>query len=98
MRAEQAAELLRANVPLLQEYSVASVFLFGSSVRGEAHRGSDVDLIVEFGPEARVGLFEFIRLRDKLSLILGATVDLVTPDAIHPALRETILQEAIRVA
>ena len=98
MRAQEAAELLRANASLLRKYSVHSVFLFGSSVRNETHPGSDIDVIVEFDTGARVGLFEFIRLRDELSQVLGGRVDMVTPDAIHPALKESILQEAVRVA
>lgn len=98
MRAERAAELLRVNTPLLHRYSVRSVFLFGSSVRGDARPASDIDLIVEFDDDARIGLFEFVRLRDELTRILGSPVDMVTPDAIHPALKESILQEAVRVA
>ncbi len=98
MLAEEAVMLLRANSGVLRRFSVTSLFLFGSSVRGQASPGSDIDLIVEFAPEARIGLFEYIRLRDELSVVLGVPVDLVTRDAIHPALRETILQEAVRVA
>ena len=45
-----------------------------------------------------VGLFEFIRLRNELSTLLGMKVDLGTPDALHPALKEEILKEAVHVA
>lgn len=72
--------------------------LFGSTLHGDAGAGSDIDLIVEYDPEARVGLFAFVRLRRKLSEVLGSPVDLVTTDALHPAIREGILREAVRVA
>jgi predicted nucleotidyltransferase len=98
MLAEQASELLRINSSLLREFSVVAVFLFGSSVRGEDRIDSDIDLIVEFDTHATVGLFEFVRLRDQLSMVFGNPVDLVTPDAIHPALKQRIMQEAVRVA
>jgi hypothetical protein len=56
-----------------------------------------VDLLVEFKPEARIGLFTFVHLKDVLSDLLGCSVDLVTRDALHPALRDAILEEALDV-
>jgi hypothetical protein len=41
---------------------------------------------------------QFIELRDSLSRLLHAPVDLATPDALHPALRDSILREAVQVA
>jgi uncharacterized protein len=46
----------------------------------------------------RVGLFEFVRLQRCLSSVLGHRVDLVTPDALKPRMRDRILAEAIRAA
>jgi len=43
-------------------------------------------------------MFELLRLRRYLSELLGRRVDLVTPDALHKALRDGILSEAIRAA
>ena len=57
---------------------------------------SDVDLLVEFS--VPVGLFEFVRLRRFLEEILGARVDLVTPGALKPQLRQAVLREAVRAA
>jgi uncharacterized protein len=56
---------------------------------------SDVDILVEFN--RLVGLFEFVRLKMLLEELLNRKVDLVTPDALHPALRDRILSEAILV-
>jgi predicted nucleotidyltransferase len=74
---------------------VARLAVFGSVARNEATAASDVDILVEFRPDARIGLFEFARLRRDLSEILGCEVDLVTPEALHPSMRESILREAI---
>ena len=71
--------------------------LFGSSVRGEASPGSDIDLLVEFELDAEIGLFEFIQLKDELSNLLGNSVDLVAEDSLHPELRGDILREARHV-
>lgn len=98
MNRNQIIEKLRANHSLLRQYSVRSISVFGSVARGENRPESDVDLLVEFDPEARIGLFAFVYLKDLLSELLGCPVDLVTPDALHPALKESILEEAVHVA
>lgn len=80
----------------LRRRGVMSLFVFGSVARGEASKGSDVDLLVEF--DQPVGLFAFVRLRRYLETLLGCRVDLVTPDALKAQLRERILGEAFRAA
>jgi predicted nucleotidyltransferase len=91
-------ETLAAHRDLLQRFGVRELRLFGSAVRGEAAEASDIDLLVEYDQRVAVGLFEFVRLQRALSELLGRPVDLATPEALHPALRERILQEAVRVA
>jgi len=83
---------------VLQKYGVKSIRLFGSFARGDAAPGSDVDLLVEFEPTAHVGLFEFIRLKNELSELLACKVDLATPNALHKAMKDEIMKEAIRAA
>jgi len=73
--------------PWLASRGVAHVRLFGSQARGDAGPGSDIDLIVEFAPGRVPGLFEFAGLKRDLEARLGATVDLFTPDSLHPVLR-----------
>lgn len=98
MNATDVRRTLQAHPEILQQYGVQEVRVFGSTARGEAGEGSDIDLLVDYDPSALVGLFAFVRLRRRLSELLGCPVDLVTPDALHPALREGILREAVRVA
>jgi len=82
----------------LNRYCIHKIYLFGSSVRNEATKASDIDLIVEFEPNARIGLFRFSRLRHELSQALNSAVDLTTIDALHQDLKTEILQEAIHAA
>jgi len=98
MTKQEALEILGRNKANLREFHVSSLSLFGSVARDEAAPGSDIDILVEFDKDARVGLFELVRLRTYLSEILKADTDLVTPDALHPMLRDDIMQEAIRAA
>lgn len=82
---------------LRQRYSVKSLALFGSVVRDEAKSDSDVDVLVEF--DRPITLFDLVAVKQYLESLLGVDkVDVVMRDAIYPALRETILSEAVDVA
>ena len=98
MKSKEPAVVLQANRKILEEYHVKALFLFGSFARGEGKPGSDVDILVEFLPGARVGLFGLVRLQRRLSEILERPVDLATPDALHKALKDKIMKEAVRAA
>jgi predicted nucleotidyltransferase len=87
---------LRDHRGSLADFGVARLRLFGSFARNEGRERSDVDLLVEFSRP--VGLFEFVRLQRHLAQIVGRRVDLVTPAALKPALREQILREAVLAA
>jgi len=98
MSPNKTANILKENRTLLKDYNVKALYLFGSIVRGEDTPGSDVDILVEFQPDAHVGLFGLSRLQRRLSEILGRPVDLTTPDALHKALKDRIIKESIRAA
>ncbi len=98
MKSNKASALLQENHEVLKDHHVKALYLFGSVVRGEDKPGSDVDILVEFQPKARVGLFGLARLQRQLSEILGRPVDLTTPDALHKALKDRIIKEAVRAA
>lgn len=78
---------------LRQQFKVSEIGIFGSYVRGEAKKGSDLDVLVEFSDAP--GIFEFLELRDRLSKFLGIRVDLVMKDALKPALGRHILREMV---
>ncbi len=67
--------------------------LFGSILRDDFSPQSDVDVLAEFFPNARVGL-SFIRIQDELTAILGQEVDLHTPGTISKYFRDEISSEA----
>ena len=92
MELKQVSHLLSQNRTELIRHGVKSLAVFGSVARGEATESSDLDLLVEFARP--VGLFEFIRLKKFLEDLTKCRVDLVTQDALHPAMRESILSEA----
>jgi predicted nucleotidyltransferase len=91
---EDILALLKKELPnLRKEYKVRTLALFGSYARGEQTEDSDIDMLVEFSEP--VGFFEFMGLEFYLTDLLGAKVDLVTPDALRPIMRDDILESAV---
>ena len=77
-----------------RRFQVERLAMFGSAARGELRPDSDVDLLVEFRPEAEIGFIEYAGLMLELSSLLGRKVDLVSKPALRPLLRDAILSEA----
>lgn len=67
--------------------------LFGSVLRDDFCPESDIDVLVEFQPDVRIGL-AFIRIQDELSALLGRKVDLNTPGSLSKYFRDEVLGEA----
>jgi uncharacterized protein len=78
---------------LRREYSVKTIGLFGSYVRGEQKKKSDLDVLVEFSKP--IGLLKFGALEDYLSGLTGVKVDLVMEGALKPGIGRYILREAV---
>jgi predicted nucleotidyltransferase len=78
-----------------RRFQVERLAMFGSAARGELRPDSDVDLLVEFRPEAEIGFIEYAGLMLALSELLGRKVDLVSKPALRPLLRDAILSEAL---
>ncbi len=89
-------DLLRANMPTLRGLGIRSLSIFGSVARNQAGPESDVDLLVEMDPPYTFD--RYIQAKFFLEDLLGCPVDLVMPDALKPRARNSIFQEAIRVA
>lgn len=69
--------------------------MFGSYIRGEEKESSDIDILIDFTPDARISLLDFIELEDYLSELLGIKVDLVDKQALKPRIGRHILSELI---
>lgn len=87
---------LRKVIPTLKKkYGVKYLEVFGSYVRGEQKKGSDLDVLVDF--HRAIDLFRYMELEEFLSEKLGVKVDLVMKDALKPRIRDRVLKEAIPV-
>lgn len=81
-----------AMASLCQRYQVRELSLFGSAARGELREDSDIDLLVEFAPDARIG-WEFFDLEEELQSLFGRKVDLGTKRSLKPWVRANVLKD-----
>lgn len=77
---------------LASRHRATRVRVFGSAARGEDESGSDIDLLVDFAPDA--SLLDLVGLQQDAEALLGRQVDVVTPEGVSPFLRERILADA----
>lgn len=75
-------------------HAVRELAVFGSAVRDDFHRDSDIDVLIDLAPGARVGLVALQRMRDELAGILGRRVDLLTRNGLNRHIRDDILRGA----
>ena len=61
--------------------------VFGSVLRDDFRPDSDVDVLVEFDPNAKLSLFDLVRIEDELAALLNRKVDLVETGAIRNPFR-----------
>ncbi len=80
---------------LRQNYPIKRIGIFGSYIRGEENKDSDLDILVEF--ERPIDIFKFIELEETLSESLGVKADLVSKQALKPFIGKKILKEVIFV-
>lgn len=73
---------------------IKSVALFGSYVNGQPKEDSDVDVLIEFMPDAHIGLFKLIDIKDHLEKFVGREIDIVTPEALSKYFRDEVLAQA----
>ena len=77
-----------------RRHRIRKLAFFGSVLRDDFGPASDVDVLVEFEPGARVGLIRLARMENELSDLLGRKVDLNTPGCLSPYFRDEVLREA----
>jgi predicted nucleotidyltransferase len=78
-----------------RKHHIRRLSLFGSAARGDFGPESDMDVLVEFQPDARVGFLQLSRMQRELTEIFHRPVDLVPRTGLKPAIREQILKEEV---
>ena len=84
----------KALAKLCQQHGVRRLALFGSALREDFSESSDVDVLVEFDPGARVTFFSLSRVEDDLSRLFGRRADVHVGRSLSPYLRDRVLAQA----
>lgn len=88
-------QIKKKAIPILKKAGVKRSSLFGSVVRGDDTKNSDIDMLVEL-PEDK-SLLDLVRLQNKLEDTLGKKVDLLTYNSIHPLLKGYIQKDQLEI-
>lgn len=81
-----------------RRWNVVELSLFGSALREGFRPDSDVDVLVSFGPDAQVSLFDMVKMQTELETMFKRKVDLVEKASLqNPYRRREILQTAQRL-
>lgn len=93
---EEIKEILKKyKEDIVREYKVKEIGIFGSYVRGEQKKRSDVDILVEFNEDDIPDLLKFIEMERYLKRLLRKKVDLVRKGGIRPELKTIVLKEVV---
>ena len=92
-----AIERLRRHASDLAARGASHMSLFGSTARGEARQDSDVDLLVDLDPAHRFTLVKLAQLRRYVSELLDAEAEITLREDVKPFLRDSIVEDEIRV-
>ena len=95
MNIEKIDEIKRKILSILKRYNVKRAGIFGSVVRGEENKESDIDILVEIVD--RMSLLDFAGLKLELEEALAQRVDLGEYSTIKPMIKEQILSEEVSI-
>ena len=88
---------LRDQKENLQKLGVAHIELFGSVVRNEADKDSDIDVAVEFKQRKGMSLTRFASLQNEFENILKAKVDLSERQSLKRSVKRGLNRDSVRV-
>ncbi len=92
-------EVLRTYGAALRDNGATGLFIFGSRAVGTQRPDSDLDLFIDYDPEARIpNMFRLMQIEDEISKTLGMPVTITTRNALHPLMKDSIERDAVRVA
>ena len=96
MQFDDAIRILKDHEADLKKMGVLSLYMFGSTVRGEQRPDSDIDLFFDYD-RGNFDAFQILGVERKASKMLGCKADVTTRDGLHPLLKKGIEDSSVRV-
>lgn len=95
MNAQEALHTLRCHSDVLRARGIRHAAVFGSVARGDNRPDSDIDVLVEFDPAARVTVFDYAGIKRYVAALFEQKVDVIDREGLKPQLREAVIRDAI---
>jgi len=77
-----------------EKHKVRALSVFGSAAGPGFQESSDIDILVEFEPGAKVGIMKFTHMQRELEKFAGRRVDLVSKNGLNPIIRDEVIASA----
>ena len=95
MTREDIIARLRQNEAALRACGVTHAALFGSGARGDVREDSDTDIMIEIDPEARIGVWDYVGIKDFIAGLFDGPVDVVKRKTLKPHERNSVIEDAV---
>src|SRR6266567_1136906 len=95
MTRNEALAILRKSESALRARGVRRAALFGSVARGDNRPDSDIDIMIEIEPDARITVYDYAGLKEYIESLFDGPVDVVSRDNIKPYVRPATTADAI---
>jgi predicted nucleotidyltransferase len=95
MDARDAIATLRRYESALRARGIRHAAVFGSVARGENRPESDLDIVIDVDPEARMTVFDYVGLKEYIAGLFDGPIDVVSRDGLKPYVRPAVTAEAI---
>ncbi len=82
---------------LCKKYKIDFLGVFGSTARGDDKADSDVDLLVRFENDAKIGFFELVNVEEQVERLFGRRVDLVPEGGVSPYIEPYIMKDLVTI-
>jgi predicted nucleotidyltransferase len=95
MTCDEAISILRTHEPELRRRGVMHAAIFGSVARQEANANSDIDIMIEIAPEARIDLFQYVGITHFISDLFPERVDIANRRQLKKWVRPSAERDAV---
>ncbi len=95
MNGHEIITKLRENEAALRARGVSHAALFGSRARGDACPDSDTDIMIEIDPDAPVGVYEYVGIKEYIASLFDGPVDVVDREGLKTYVRPAATTDAI---